>query len=492
MGRLDVRVRTDLESRVCYLSREDRLEERVTIRELSLSGALVDGLSTQLSELFAIRPVLPGTGEVELLAKLVRQGKKGAAIRLFYSDQGTMQALWEHIRDKLPHTDDCPYCSHPDDSREGSCDNCNLYLDFSKKNYLERHIENTFAQRLNIRLSRLNLEHIQKIIHFVDSKLLKIQHRSPDKEFVGTSPAMLCVFSMIRKVAPTEMSVLLLGESGTGKELTAKSLHSLSTRREGPFVAVNCAAIPETLLEAELFGYEKGAFTGAYTARKGKFESADGGTLFLDEIGDLPAALQAKLLRFLEDRLVQPVGSTASRKIDVRIVAATNCDLQGAIAQGAFRTDLYYRLNSFTIKLPPLRERGEDKVRLARYFLDKFSHSENRFLDFSEEALDAIRVHPWPGNVRELENKVRRGFLMAAGEVIDPECMELGQDEPILSVPDPVARPLSQKEHVISVLEQNGYVIAKAARQMHISRPSMYALIRKHDIPMNRPGRRDS
>ncbi|QXE92306.1 sigma-54 dependent transcriptional regulator [Geomonas subterranea] len=482
MGRLDVRVRTHLDSTVCYLAREDTLEERVTIRELSLSGALVVGLSTQLSELFAIRPVLPGTGEVELLAKLVRQGKGGSAIRLYYSDQNTMQALWEHIRDHLPPTSSCPYCGHPDDSREGSCDNCNLYLNFSKKNYLERHIENTFAQRLNIRLSRLNLEHIQKIIHFVDSKLLKIQHRSPDREFIGTSPGMLTVFSMLRKVAPTEMSVLLLGESGTGKEVTARSLHTLSGRRDGPFVAVNCAAIPETLLEAELFGYEKGAFTGAYATKKGKFESADGGTLFLDEIGDLPATLQAKLLRFLEDRLVQPVGSALSKKIDVRIVAATNCDLQLSMAQGRFRTDLFYRLNSFTIKLPPLRERGDDKVRLATYFLEKFSRNENRFMEFSEEALEAIRRHPWPGNVRELENKVRRGFLMASGRVIDPECMELDQVDPAV-VPDPEPKPASaQRDYVIKVLEQNGYVIAKAARQMQISRPSMYALIKKHGI----------
>ncbi|MBJ6799214.1 sigma-54 interaction domain-containing protein [Geomonas propionica] len=454
----------------------------MTISELSLSGALVNGLSTQLGELFAIRPTIPGRGKVELLARLVRQAENGAAIRLFYSDQDTMQALWEHIKGNLLQTDTCPYCDHPDDSRDGSCDKCNLYLNFSNKNYLERHIENTFAQRLNIRLSRLNLEHIQKIIHFVDSKLLKIQHRSPDKEFVGTSPCMLSVFSMIRKVAPTEMSVLLLGESGTGKEVTARSLHNLSTRREGPFVAVNCAAIPETLLEAELFGYEKGAFTGAYASRKGKFESADGGTLFLDEIGDLPAPLQAKLLRFLEDRLVQPVGSALSRKIDVRIVAATNCDLQGAMAQGRFRTDLFYRLNSFTIKLPPLRERGEDRVRLARYFLEKFSHSENKFLDFSDEALEAIGAHSWPGNVRELENKVRRGFLMAQGRVIDPECMELELGRPVAPAEAGSASRGSQKEYVVRVLEQNDYVIAKAARQLNISRPSMYALIKKHGI----------
>ncbi|MBU5612505.1 sigma-54 interaction domain-containing protein [Geomonas azotofigens] len=484
MGRLDVRVRTDLGSTVSYLSREDKPQEKVTVTELSLSGAMVTGLSTQLSELFAIRLPLPGLGDVELLAKFVRRGKTGSAIRLFYSEQAAMQALWEHIRGKLPRTDNCPYCGHPDDSREGSCDKCNLYLDFSKKNYLERHIENTFAQRLNIRLSRLNLEHIQKIIDFVDSKLLKIQHRSPDREFVGASREMLSVFSMIRKVAPTEMSVLLLGESGTGKELTAKALHSLSTRKDGPFVAVNCAAIPESLLESELFGYSKGAFTGADTSRKGKFEYADGGTLFLDEIGDLPQSLQAKLLRFLEDRLVQPVGSSVSKKIDVRIVAATNCDLHRSVSEGRFRTDLFYRLNSFTIKLPPLRERGEDKVRLAKYFLARFCEAENRPVGFSADALEAIEGYSWPGNVRELENKVRRGFLMASGKDIGAACMELDQVAPSPAAPvDCGYRSApSQKEYVVKVLEDNDYVIAKAARQLNISRPSMYALMRKHGI----------
>jgi len=486
MGRLDVRVQTKLECRVIYISRDEKTEETITIKELSLSGALVSGLSTELSELFTIRPILPGVGEVELLAKIARSSKAGKAIRLFYSDKNTMQALWDYIKKNLILGDTCPYCDYADDSREGSCEKCGMYLNFAKESYLERHVENTFAQRLNIRLSRLNLEHVQKIIQFVDSKLLKIQHRSPDKEFVGTSPEMLAVFSMIRKVAPTEMSVLLLGESGTGKELTVKAIHTLSARKDGPFVAVNCAAIPESLLEAELFGYEKGAFTGAYAAKMGKFESADGGTLFLDEIGDLPSNLQAKLLRFLEDRLIERVGSSGSRKIDVRIVAATNSDLQKSMAEGKFRPDLYYRLNSFTIKLPPLRNRGEDKVLLARHFLERFACNENGPRDFSAEALEAIRLHSWPGNVRELENKVRRGFLMATGELIDPACMELDGENILILIPDARSKETrSQKEIVINVLEQNNYVIAKAARELNISRPSMYALIKKYNISRN-------
>jgi transcriptional regulator with GAF, ATPase, and Fis domain len=486
MARLDVRVQTKLDTRIIYISRDEKVEESVTIQELSLSGALVYGLSSQLKELFTIRPTLPGYGEVELLAMIVRPAKGGMAIRIFHADKNTMQALWNHIRDKLILGDSCPYCGYADPSREGACRKCDHYLNFSKEIYLERHVENTFAQRLSIRLSRLNLEHFQKIIHFIDSKLLKVQHRSPDKEFVGTSPGMLAVFATIRKVAPTEMSVLLLGESGTGKELTVRALHTMSARKDGPFVAVNCAAIPESLLEAELFGYEKGAFTGAYASKKGKFESADGGTLFLDEIGDLPPSLQAKLLRFLEDRLIERVGSSASRKIDVRIVAATNSDLQRSMTEGIFRPDLFYRLNSFTIKLPPLRDRGEDKVLLARYFLEKFAGNEQGPKDFSSEALEAIRRHSWPGNVRELQNRVRRGFLMATGELVDPACMELDEMDLLQHQPDPATKNMpSKKEHIISVLEQNDYVIAKAARELNISRPSLYALMKKHSIGRN-------
>jgi transcriptional regulator with PAS, ATPase and Fis domain len=483
MGRLDVRVKTRLEATVIYISRQDQREESVSIRELSLSGALVFGMTTELHELFTVKPVLPGVGELELLGKIVRRSRGGTAIRLFYSDKNTMEALWDYIKKNLEVGDSCPYCGHPENPGEGCCDKCNLYLNFRNENYLERHIENTFAQRLNIRLSRLNLEHIQKIIQFVDSRFLKIQHRPPDREFVGSCPAMLSVFSMIRKVAPTEMSVLILGESGTGKELTAKAIHEMSVRKEGPFVAVNCAAIPETLLEAELFGYEKGAFTGAYTTKKGKFESADGGSLFLDEIGDLTPNLQAKLLRFLEDRLIERVGSSSSKKIDVRIIAATNSDLRKSMEEGRFRPDLYYRLNSFTINLPPLRERGEDKVVLAGHFLKKSTDNGNGAKEFSDETLEAIRLHSWPGNVRELENKVRRGVLMSTGAMIEPDAMELDERNILIRLPAfKSGEQRSQKEIVSEVLEQNDYVIARAARELKISRPSMYALMKKFGI----------
>lgn len=482
MGRLDVRVRTKLQARVVYNSRDITYQETVIIEELSLSGALVMGLSTELSELFTVRAALPGTGEIELLGKVIRPGRERSPIRLFFSDKNTMQTLWDHIRSKLTLSDTCPYCGYKE-PRAWRCEKCNMYLNVTNEDYLERHIENTFAQRLHNRLSKLNLEHIQKIIQFVDSRILNTQHRSPDREFIGTSPVMLAVFSMIRRVAPTEISVLILGESGTGKELTAKALQKISARKEGPFVAVNCAAIPESLLEAELFGYEKGAFTGAYATKKGKFELADGGTLFLDEIGDLPPNLQAKLLRFLEDRMVERIGSSSLRKVDVRIIAATNCDLQRSLEDGRFRPDLYYRLNSFTIKLPPLRERGEDRIHLARHFLKKIGMHEPGPKEFTGEALDAMRQHSWPGNARELHNKVRRGFLMATGELIDSACMELDPQNVVLRMPASTSTGMELNRDIVAdVLSRNCHVIAKAAREMNISRPTLYALIKRFNI----------
>lgn len=483
MARLDVRVKTKLLATVRYNARDNSRSEPITIHELSLSGALVSGLTTELKELFFIRVALPPYGEVTLQGKVIRPALRAAAIRLYPSEKDTMQALWRFIKRCLALNEGCLYCGHRNGPTAVRCQKCNMYLKFFNDQYLEKHIEYTFSQRLNIRLSKLSLEHFQKIIEFVDTKLLKLQHRSPDKDFVASSPAMLNVFSMIRRVAPTEMSVLVLGESGTGKELTAKALHNLGPRPAGPFVAVNCAAIPESLLEAELFGHEKGAFTGADSARKGKFESADGGTLFLDEIGDLPHNLQAKLLRFLEDRVVEKVGGTSPVRINVRVIAATNSDLQTAMEKGTFRSDLYYRLNCFTIKLPPLRDRGDDVILLARHFLSVMRENEQGPTDFSDDALAGMRLHSWPGNVRELHNKVKRGFVMAPGELIDSAAMELDQESVLVRRAESVSREITLQGNVVAAaLQQNNYVVAKAARQLNISRQTLYALMRKHGI----------
>src|SRR5262245_53012231 len=231
---------------------------------------------------------------------------------------------------------------------------------------------------------------------------------------VGESEAMRKVFGLVQRVAPTDATVLVLGENGTGKELVAHAIHESSHRREGPFIPIHCGAIPETLLESELFGHERGAFTDAYRTREGKFELADGGTIFLDEIGELPVHLQVKLLRFLQDHVIERVGGREAIRVDARVVAATNRDLKAAIAAGAFREDLFYRLSVLTIQVPPLRERGDDVRLLAEFFLDFYAkHHKRRLKGFTQSALRAIQGHDWPGNVRELENRVQRGAIMA-------------------------------------------------------------------------------
>jgi two-component system response regulator AtoC len=255
-----------------------------------------------------------------------------------------------------------------------------------------------------------------------------------EPSLVGASPAMQQVYKLIGQVAPTSSTVLIRGESGTGKELVAKALHAHSSRRDRPLVSVNCAAIPETLLEAELFGHEKGAFTGALGRRRGRFELAEGGTIFLDEIGELSAATQVKLLRVLQDRVVERLGSEHSTRLDVRVIAATSRDLEHAVKEGAFREDLYYRLNVVTIALPPLRERRPDIPELAEHLLRKLTRDRRLASGgLSAGALERLTTHDWPGNVRELEHSLERALILSRGGRIAPEHLGLSTDSPLAS-----------------------------------------------------------
>jgi transcriptional regulator with PAS, ATPase and Fis domain len=289
---------------------------------------------------------------------------------------------------------------------------------------------------------------------------------------------------MIRKVAPTDIPVLITGESGTGKELTAMAIHERSQRRNKPFVPINCAAIPENLLEGELFGHEKGSFTGAHASKIGKFEYADGGTIFLDEIGELSPGLQSKLLRFLEDKVVERIGSNGGKKVDVRLIAATNTDLKSAISKGSFRKDLFYRLDVFNVNLPPVRDRGEDKVILARYFLNKFSKEMNLSKTFSSDAVDAIRSYDWQGNVREIINKIRRAVVMSGDAVINPSDLDLNitslEMEAVKSLKE--VRHSIEKQKLIEAMKHCNNNISKVARVLGISRPSVYSLRKKYNI----------
>ena len=301
---------------------------------------------------------------------------------------------------------------------------------------------------------------------------------------LGESTAMRSIFDSIRKVATTDAPVLILGESGTGKEMAAKAIHQRSNRKEGPFVAINCGAIPETLLESELFGHEKGAFTGAHVQRKGRIESANAGTLFLDEIGEIPLALQVKLLRFLQEQTIERIGGRQSIQINTRVVAATNVDLKKAMAANRFREDLYYRLAVVQVSLPPLRERENDIRLLAQYFLNRFAAEVNKpSLTFDAEAVKAMNRHAWPGNVRELENCVRRAAIMAEGKRVTAKDLELNPGDPdsgITTLKD--AREAVERQMVQQALKKHGGKIAPAAAELGMSRPTLYELMDKLGI----------
>jgi two-component system NtrC family response regulator len=310
-----------------------------------------------------------------------------------------------------------------------------------------------------------------------------------DRRVLGTmitaAPEMLKVARTIERVANTDVSVMLLGASGTGKELLARGLHDSSRRAQGAFVAINCAAIPENLLEAELFGYEKGAFTGAIKTVEGKIELAHGGTLFLDEVGDIPLPLQVKLLRFLQERVIERVGGRKGIAVDTRIVCATHQDLPAMIQAGAFREDLYYRLAEIVVRIPTLAERHGDATLIAKHFLHLFSREMNPSVKgFRSDALAAINDWRWPGNVRELENRMKRAVIMADGKLITAEDLDLAPSEPADSLPINLkaAREEADRRVIRQALARTESNISSAAKLLGISRPTLYDLLKQYDL----------
>jgi two-component system NtrC family response regulator len=315
-----------------------------------------------------------------------------------------------------------------------------------------------------------------------------LQQNDQDDVFegmLGASPQMQAVFTFVRKVAPTTAPVLILGESGTGKEMVAQAVHRRSAQGDGPFVAINCGAIPENLLESELFGHEKGSFTGAHAQRKGLVETASGGTLFLDEIGELPAAVQVKLLRFLQEKRFQRVGGRQEIHVDARVIAATSVNLQESVASGAFREDLYFRLAVVVVKLPPLRERGGDIEVVARAFLHRYGRQQGRRnVSFTSDALRALNLYRWPGNIRELQNRIQRAVIMADGKHVGPADLELA--EALEAVQPPTLRELREaveREAVQDALRRHRGKVTAAAVDLGVSRPTLYELMEKLNIP---------
>lgn len=330
---------------------------------------------------------------------------------------------------------------------------------------------------------------IERALHLagLEDEIHRLSQRTGETPLSGLitrDPGMLRVCRQIEKLAPTNATVTLIGESGTGKEVLARGLHQLSNRRERRFMAINCAAIPETLLESELFGYERGAFTGATRQTPGKIELADGGTLFLDEIGDLPPSLQAKLLRFLQERVVERIGGRDEIRVDVRIVCATHRRLRDLIVTGEFREDLYYRLTEMVVEIPPLRDRAGDAALLAHKFIRRLGSQQGKErLTLADDALKSIECHRWPGNVRELQNCLKRAVILADGQVIRAEDLGLSPEES-----DPhylnlrQAREEAERAAVLRAMAHTNGNIARAAEILGISRPTLYDLLNRFNL----------
>jgi transcriptional regulator with PAS, ATPase and Fis domain len=305
-------------------------------------------------------------------------------------------------------------------------------------------------------------------------------HEKTFGDLVGTNPSLVEVFNKVKKVATTDISVMITGETGTGKELIAREVHRRSGRKNGPFVVVNCGAIPENLMESELFGHVRGAFTGAIATRGGKFQAANGGTLFLDELGEMPITLQVKLLRALQERMVNKVGDAKSERVDIRVIAATNRNLEDEIKKGTFREDLYYRLNVVNLHLPPLRERGDDVVLLAKFLLQKFAEELNpKVKGFTPNALIAIRKYDWPGNVRQLENRIKKAIVLCDRTLVGPEDMDLFAEtlQPIMTLTQ--AREEFQRRYILEVLERNNGNRTKTARDLGVDPRTIFRYLER-------------
>jgi transcriptional regulator with PAS, ATPase and Fis domain len=488
MGRLDVRCNVELPVSVIIENSRGKgvSETKSKFTSLSLSGGFIDySHPYNFNRIVGLKYDLPRHGEFEILGEVLRSHENGIATRFYNLNRDAKIKLWDFLKESIANDPSCPYCGKQNIQKLMKCNSCGWSLNLLSNDYITEHEKESFTKRFDLKSREFSIEDMYKVLNYVDVDILKIgKNLDINEEFVGSSNGILSVFSMIRKIAPTDIPVLITGESGTGKELTARAIHERSYRKNKPFVPINCAALPENLLEAELFGFDKGAFTGAHARKEGKFEYADGGTIFLDEIAELSINLQSKLLRFLEDKIIERIGSNEGRKIDVRIIAATSADLKSAISKGSFRKDLFYRLDVFSVNLPAVKDRGEDKLILARYFLNKFSREMNLGKKFSSEAVEAIKNYDWPGNVREIINKVRRAVVISGEESVTAADLDLKVPSDGLDALTSLreVRHSIERQKLIEALKHCNNNISKVSRVLGISRPSVYSLRRKYNI----------
>jgi len=400
-------------------------------------------------------------------------------IPIFSSDEGVLSAIEESIN-AYPDVEWVGWLRSGSSSLE---DNAVLET-FILRNLFVFHEQHDSTEDIIVSLVRCKTMSMLRKSNSGRSPREGMKHGSM-LQMLGNTASMQGLFCNIKKVAAVDAPVFINGESGTGKELTAKSIHEISLRRNGPFNAVNCGALPTHLIQSELFGHEKGAFTGAVKRKIGRIEATQGGTLFLDEIGDLPLEMQVNLLRFLEDHKIQRIGDTAEISVDVRVLAATHVDLNKAIEEGKFREDLYHRLNVLHISVPPLRERSQDIGLISDHFFDKFSgEASTRARGFSQDSRAVMQQYQWPGNVRELINRVRRATVMCEHRLIAPE--DLGLERRSHDWREPLtlekAREMAEHEVINAALVRNKYKVQKAAKELGVSRVTLYRLMEKHHL----------
>ena len=430
------------------------------------------GLQSQLRWSFDAINVEVATSREEALAVLQKQSVPVVTLDLGLPPDagGTSEgfALLKHIRSEYPHTKVIVITGRDEQEHAINAIRGGAY------DYYQKPIDATTLQFAVDRAFFLNAveAELQEKTHSGAVELLP--------GLIGRSPEMQAVAERVHRVASADVTVLITGETGTGKEIIATSIQRLSDRAEQPLITINCAAIPENLLESELFGHEKGSFTGAHARKIGKVEAANGGTLFLDEIGDMPLPLQAKILRFLQERRFERVGATSSIESDVRVVCATHRNLQDMIDEGSFREDLFYRLSEIDIQLPPLRERGNDVLLIAERLLA--DHGDGRSLRFSDDAVSAISKSSWPGNVRELENRVRRAAILCNADEVSAADLELQAAE-VEVEPLKVVRARAESKAIEAALVKSRENLSEAARLLGVSRPTLYGLLEKYNIP---------